>query len=184
VAVNGAGSVICNIRLTPMAIVRLTEQQKAAIRDRLTAEQASHLIYDACDDTFYFGSVDDIAGWIRDVLCVETFFGAMCDGGVTTWFDWCHARLAPFVPRALRAVGLPDVAVHADRAMAIHVQQPYPATVAEWDPVLERIRKSQIDEDFSAEYDAIEMDFFALYHTDRSDFRTKLHAYILKHLDD
>ena len=167
-----------------MAIVRLTEQHKAAIRDRLTAEQACHLIYEVCDDTFYFGTADDITGWIRDVLCVETFFGAMCDGGVTTWFDWCHARLAPFAPSALRAVGLPDFADHADRALAVHVQPPYPNTVAEWDPTLERIRDSQLDEDFSAEYDAIETDFFALYHANPSHFRTTLHAYVLKHLDD
>lgn len=167
-----------------MAIVRLTEQHKAAIRDKLSAEQACHLIYEVCDDTFYFGSVEDITGWIRDVLCVETFFGAMCDGGVTTWFDWCHARLAPFVPGALRTVGLLEFAGHADRALAVHVQPPYPATVAEWDPVLENIRDSQLDDDFSAQYDAIETDFFALYHSDRSHFRKVLHAYVLTRLDD
>lgn len=167
-----------------MAIVRLAGQHKAAIRDKLTAEKACHLICEVCDDTFYFGSVEDISGWIRDVLCVETFFGAMCDGGVTTWFDWCHARLAPFVPIALRAVGLPVFACCADRALIVHIQLPYPTTVAEWDPVLGRIRDSQLDEDFSVEYDAIERDFFALYNADPTHFRTTLHAYVLKHLDD
>ncbi len=167
-----------------MAIVRLTDQQKAAIRDKLTAEQACHLICEVCDDTFYFGSVQDITGWIRDVLCVETFFGAMCDGGVRTWFDWCHARLAPFVPIALRAVGLPEFEIHADRALALHVQPPYPITVADWDPILERIRDAQLEEDFSAEYDVIEADFFALYLSNRSHFRNALYSYILKHLAD
>jgi hypothetical protein len=167
-----------------MAIVHLTEQHKAAIRDRLTAEQACHLIYEVCDDTFYFGSVEDIRGWIRDVLCVETFFGAMCDGGVATWFDWCHARLATFVPGALEKVGLPDFAVHADRALAIHVRPPYPDSVVEWDPILERIRASQLEEDYSGDYDAVENDFFALYHSDGDRFRSTLHAYVLKHLDD
>lgn len=45
-----------------MAIVRLTEQHKAAMRAKLTAEQAYQLIYEVCDDTFCFGSVDDITG--------------------------------------------------------------------------------------------------------------------------
>jgi hypothetical protein len=167
-----------------MTIVRLTAEQRAAIRDRLTAEEACHLICDICDDTFYFGSADDITGWIRDVLSVETFFGAMCDGGIKTWFDWCHARLAPFVPGALRSVALSDFAAHADRALAVHVQPPYPGTVAEWEPILERIRDSQLEEDFSEEYDVIEDDFFALYHSDRSRFRNALHAYVLEHIDD
>lgn len=167
-----------------MATVHLTEPQKAAIRDRLTPEQACHLICDVCEDSFDSGSVEDITGWIRDVLCVETFFGAMCDGGVMTWFDWCHASLAPFVPEALRAVGLPGFADHADRALTVHFPPPYPATVARWDPILENIRESQLSGDFSAAYDAIETDFFALYHADPSHFRTTLHAYVLKHLDD
>jgi hypothetical protein len=167
-----------------MPVVRLTNEQKKAIRDGMTPEQASHLICDACDDTFYFGVLGDIQGWIRDVLCVETFFGAMCDGGITTWFDWCHARLAPFVPDALRAVGLPEFAVCAERALAVHIDAPYPSIVVDWDPILERIRDSQLDEDFEPKYDPIETEFFGLYHAEPARFRTALHAYILKHFDD
>jgi hypothetical protein len=167
-----------------MLIPKLTDQQKKAIRTNLSPEQASHLIYDLCDDTFYFGSADDITGWMRDVLSVETFFGAMCDGGITTWFDWDHARLAHFVPEALRMAGLPQFADCADRALAIHVAKPYPTTIKEWDPVLERIRDAQLDEDFEGRYNAIEKDFFALYHASPGHFRSQLHSYILSNLDN
>lgn len=82
-----------------MPRVVLTEAQKQAIRQARSPEAACHLVYHATDDAFYSGDPDDITGWIRDVLCVETFFGAMCDGGVVTWFDWDHGRLAHLVPR-------------------------------------------------------------------------------------
>lgn len=167
-----------------MAIVTLTEEQKASIRSELSAEQASHLIYKACDDTFYFGSPDDIRGWIKDVLCVETFFGAMCDGGITSWFDWDHGRLAHCVPSALKAVGLADFASIAERALNTHLPPPYPDTVNSWDPLLEKIRDAQLDEDFESVYAPIEADFFALYHSNPERFRNSLHAYILEHLDD
>ena len=163
----------------------LTEPQKHAIRQAKSAEAACHIVYHATDDAFYFGNPDDITGWIRDVLCVETFFGAMCDGGVDTWFDWDHGRLAHLVPDALRAIELPEYAPCAERALAIHASPPYPATVHAWDEVIEQIRDAQLEDDFDeSTYEAIEKEFFALYHADSTYFRTKLHDYVLAYLDD
>jgi len=168
-----------------MSRLVLTETQKQAIRQARSPEAACHVVYHATDDAFYLGEPDDISGWIRDVLCVETFFGAMCDGGVDTWFDWDHGRLAHLVPDALRAVGLPEFASCADKALAIHFAPPYPSTVHGWDEAIEQIRDAQLEDDFDeAAYDEIEKEFFALYHADSTHFRTKLYSYILAHLDD
>jgi hypothetical protein len=168
-----------------MPVLTLTEAQKQAIRRARSAETACHIVCEATDNSFYFGRADDITGWIRDVLCVETFFGAMCDGGITTWFDWDHGRLAHLVPDALRAGGLPEFASCADKALAVHVRPPFPATILGWDSVIEGIRDTQLEDDFDDEvYDPIEEEFFAIYHADPTCFRTKLHDYVLAHLDD
>ncbi len=162
----------------------LTEAQKQAIRQARSPEAACHLVYHATDDAFYFGDPDDITGWIRDVLCVETFFGAMCDGGVVTWFDWDHGRLAHLVPDALRAVGLPEFASGADKALAVHFPPPYPATIQEWSEAIEHIRDAQLEDGFDESvYDSIEQEFFALYHADKTRFRTQLHRYVLDHFE-
>ncbi|WP_397385635.1 DUF4375 domain-containing protein [Prosthecobacter sp.] len=163
----------------------LTEAQKQAIRQAQSPEAACHLVCDVADDAFFSGNPDDITGWIRDVLCVETYFGAMCDGGVVTWFDWDHGRLAHLVPDALRAVGLPEFAPGAEKALAVHFPPPYPATIQEWSETIEKIRDAQLEDDFhKSVYDAIEQEFFALYFADKTSFRTKLHGYVLEHLED
>lgn len=163
----------------------LTSAQRQAIRQAPSPEAACHWVCDATDDAFYFGNADDITGWIRDVLCVETFFGAMCDGGVVTWFDWDHGRLAHLVPEALRAVGLPEFAACADKALAVHFPPPYPATILEWAETIEKIRDAQLEDEFDGSaYDDIEKEFFALYHADSKRFRTVLHRYVLEHLED
>ncbi|OYW76562.1 MAG: hypothetical protein B7Z37_08180 [Verrucomicrobia bacterium 12-59-8] len=162
----------------------LSEAQKYAIRYARTPEVACHLVYHATDDAFNSRYPDDITGWIRDVLCVETYFGAMCDGGVVTWFDWDHGRLAHLVPDALRAVGLPEFAPGAEKALEIHLPPPYPATIQGWSAAIEQIRDAQLEDDFDASaYDAIEQEFFALYHADKTYFRTKLHRYVLDHFE-
>jgi hypothetical protein len=163
----------------------LAEAQKQTIRQARSPEAASHVVYDATDDAFYSGDPADITGWIRDVLCVETFFGAMCDGGVVTWFDWDHGRLAHLVPDALRAVGLPEFASCADKALDVHFPPPYPGTIQAWAEAIEQIRDAQLEDDFDKSvYDAVEEEFFALYHADNTYFRNKLHRYVLEHLED
>lgn len=168
-----------------MSSLVLTTAQKQAIRQAPSPEAACHLVYHATDDAFYFGDADDITGWIRDVLCVETFWGAMCDGGVVTWFDWDHGRLAHRVPEALRAVGLSEFAPCAEKALAVHSAPPYPDTLKEWDEIIERIRDAQLEDDFDTSvYDEIEKEFFALHHEDSTRFRTQLYRYVLSHLED
>jgi len=168
-----------------MSRLLLTPAQKQAIRQTSSAEAACHWVCDATDDAFYSGNADDITGWIRDVLCVETYFGAMCDGGVDTWFDWDHGRPAHLVPEALRAVGLPEFASCAEKALAIHCAPPYPSTILEWSEIIEKIRDAQLEDDFDdSAYDDIEEEFFALYHADSKRFRTVLQRYVLEHLED
>lgn len=163
----------------------LTEAQTYAIRYARNAEVACHVVYHATDNAFYSGNADDITGWIRDVLCVETFFGAMCDGGAFTWFEWNHGKLAHLVPGALRAVGLPEFAPCAEKALAVHVAPPYPDTIQGWAEVIEQIRDAQLEDDFDESvYEAAEKEFFALYHADSTHFRNTLHGYILEHLED
>ncbi len=108
----------------------------------------------------------------------------MCDGGVVTWFDRDHGCVAHLVPAALRAVGLPEFASCADKALGVHFPPPYPATIQGWGEAIEQIRAAQLEGDFDESvYDAIEQEFFALYHADRTCFRTRLHRYVLAHFE-
>ena len=170
---------------TTMPRLVLTEAQKQAIRQAPTPEAACHIVCDAADDAFFSGDPDQITGWIRDVLCVETYFGAMCDGGLVTWFDWDHGRLAHMVPDALRAAGLPEFAPSAEKALAVHFPPPYPDTIQAWGEAIEKIRDAQLEDEFDKSvYEAFEDEFFALYHADPKHFRNRLGAYVLEHLDD
>lgn len=50
--------------------------------------------------------------------------------------------------------------------------------------MIEKIRDTQLLDDFDdAVYDPIEKEFFALYHANPTHFRTKLHEFVLAHLN-
>jgi hypothetical protein len=46
-----------------------------------------HRVCNEADELFYSDNREELSQAHRTVLCVETFFAAMCDGGFAAWFD-------------------------------------------------------------------------------------------------
>src|SRR3954469_20556411 len=113
-----------------------------------------HLVCNEADACFYSDDPDCLTLHHRTVLAVETFFSAVCDGGFEAWFDLDYGQLAHCGPEALREVGLDRYAELAEAALRIHHQEALPATIADWDQHLARIRSHHCDEDCSQLYEA------------------------------
>ena len=143
-----------------------------------------HLVCNEADAMFYSDDPDGLSTPHCTVLSVETFFGAVCDGGMAAWFDLDHGQLAHRGPEALRRVGLDEYAKLAEETLRFHHQEALPATVAEWGPHLHRIRAQHDEEDHAEIYAPFEAQFFALLQRNPSEFRERLFDYIVEHEAD
>lgn len=140
-----------------------------------------HLVCNEADALFYSEDPDGLSTAHCTVLTVETFFGAVCDGGMAAWFDHDHGQLAHRCPDALRRVGLDEYAALAEETLRFHHQEALPATVAEWGQHLHRIRCRHCEEDPAEIYAGFDTLFFALLQANPSEFRDRLFDYIVEH---
>jgi hypothetical protein len=140
-----------------------------------------HLVCNEADAMFYSDDPDGLSTPHCTVLTVETFFGAVCDGGMAAWFDLDHGQLAHRCPEALRRVGLEEYARLAEETLRFHHQEALPATVAEWGQHLHRIRCRHCEEDPAEIYEPFDTAFFALLQRNPSEFRDRLFEYIVEH---
>lgn len=140
-----------------------------------------HRICNEADELFYSEDREQLSEAHRTVLCVETFFAAMCDGGFAAWFDGDHGQLACCCSKSLRRIGLDAYAEIAEAALAIHHEGEVPAKFADWDPHLARIRGQHEEEDHSEKYIPLDTAFFALCQENPREFRDALYQYILDH---
>ena len=143
-----------------------------------------HLICNQADDAFYSEDPDALAGARRTVLCAETFYSSICDGGLAAWFDMDHGQLAHCGPKSLRKIGLPEYAELAERALRLHHDAELPETVLAWTPHLTRVRQQHGEEDHSERYEPLEAEFFALCHDHPGAFRRHLYDFIVRHEDE
>ncbi len=143
-----------------------------------------HLVCNEADCLFYSDEPDGLAEPHCTVLCVETFFSAVCDGGMAAWFDQDHGQLAHRCPDALRRVGMPAYATLAEAALRCHCQDALPETVSAWDQQLARIRGQHGEEDCSEIYMPLDEQFFDLFQRHPGEFRERLFDYIIRHEAD
>ena len=140
-----------------------------------------HLVCNEADALFYSDEPDGLSEPQCTVLCVETFFSAVCDGGMAAWFDQDHGQLAHRCPDALRRLGLPEYAILAEKALRCHYQDALPETASAWGQQLERIRSQHCDEDCSEMYLPLDEQFFDLFQRNPREFRDRLFDYIIEH---
>ncbi len=155
----------------------MTASEFARVRNATNKEAACHWVCDRADDILNSSSPDSISKSLLSVVCVETFFGEVCNGGFVQWLDNNHGRIAHRCPAALRRVGLPQYAELAAQALRVHHPGPMPESIAAWEPALERIR----DVHDSDDYASLETTFFEHYHANREEFRNRLFDYIVTH---
>ncbi len=140
-----------------------------------------HLVCNEADALFYSDNPDGLSTAQCTVLSVETFFGAVCDGGMAAWFDLDHGQLAHRCPEALRRVGLEEYAALAEETLRFHHAEALPTTCAGWEPHLHRIRGRHEEEDPAEVYTAFDTRFFALFQGNPAEFRERLFGYIVEH---
>lgn len=155
----------------------MTATEFARLRSSTNKEAACHWVCDRADDILDSSNPDSISEQLLTVVCVETFFGEVCNGGFVQWLDNNHGRIAHCCPGALRRVGLPQYAELAAQALRIHHPEPMPESIAAWEPALECIR----DVHNSQDYSSLETAFFEFYHANCEEFRNRLFDYIVTH---
>ena len=139
-----------------------------------------HLVCNEADSIFYSDEPDEMSEAHCTVLCVETFFSAVCDGGMAAWFDQDHGQLAHRCPDALRRVGLPAYAELAEETLKFHHREALPATCSAWGEHLERIRTRHCEEDCAELYEPFDEQFFLLFQGKPKEFRERVYDYIVK----
>jgi hypothetical protein len=106
-------------------------------------------------------------------ICVETFFGEVCNGGIDQYLDNPSGQTAEFGPDSLRRVGLPHYADILE--MALSRCERLEDMIDDWDGQPYRwIGWNRADS-----LEDLDKRFFALYFADRLEFRRKLHCYIV-----
>jgi len=112
------------------------------------------------------------------VLCVETFFGETCNGGLWQYLWNESGILAQYASAALRRVGLDKFGTIADQTLARCV-----VTTEEDEDHPDRIiTRYELPGEITSDdepFADLEEKFFALYFSDKSEFRRKMLAYIL-----
>jgi hypothetical protein len=147
----------------------------AKIRGCTDQEAACRAVFEEAHTKWSFAGRDAINKSQLTVMCVETYFGEVCNGGLDQYLFNESGRNASFGPESLRRVSLPRYAEILEEALARCTNAP------------ER-NEFGITEDFfeppeSADDDAplgdLDDRFFKLYFENETEFRDKLYKYIL-----
>lgn len=155
-------------------------QEFAKIRNATNKEAACHAVFDEAHNKWTYEGRGAINESQLAVMCVETFFGEVCNGGLEQYLFNESGRTAGFGPEALRRVGLTPYAEILDEALARCVNLPKENEFG----VMEDFFEPPELEDDSSVLNDLDNRFFELYLADKADFRNKLFQYILDNETD
>jgi hypothetical protein len=141
-------------------------------------EAACHAVFDQAHDKWTEHGRASLTEGEITVLCVETFFGETCNGGLFQYLWNESGMLAQYASAALRRVGLEKYAAIADQTLARCVvtteeDEDHP------DKIITRHELPGEVNDDDEPFADLEGMFFALYFADKQEFRRKMLAYIL-----
>ena len=162
----------------------MTAAEFSEIKTATDKELACHRIFDEASDIWQLGDPDSLTEGQITVICVGTFFGEVCNGGIVQYLDNMAGEWAFRGVDSLRRVGLSSYADVLKRALQLHHPSPIPTDRKTWLPELETLRDIHLSDSFDGDYDAYDKEFFALYHRDQTEFRDKLFSYIVQHDDE
>jgi hypothetical protein len=155
----------------------------AKLRESSDKQAVCHAVFDEAHTKW----TDEGRGAINEaqltVLCVETFFGEVCNGGFAQYLFNESGRNAGFGPDALRRVGLPQYALVLEDVLKrcknspehndFGIAEDFFEAEAEWE-----------DDDDDGPLGDLDDRFFALYFANKKEFREKLFQFILDHEAD
>jgi hypothetical protein len=140
-------------------------------------EVACHAVFDEIHTKWTFEGRDALNEAQLTVLCVETFFGEVCNGGFEQYLFNEAGRNASLGPAALRRVGLPDYAELLEQVLARCVNKPEKNDFGISEDFFE---SPEFDEDKENEpLEDLEERFFEIYSANKAEFREKLFDYIV-----
>ncbi|HUG71451.1 MAG TPA: DUF4375 domain-containing protein [Pirellulaceae bacterium] len=152
----------------------------AKIRECPNKEAACHAVFDEAHTKWTFEGRNAINESQLTVMCVETYFGEVCNGGIDQYLFNESGRNASFGPEALRRVGLSKYAVILEEALTRCTNTPEENDFGVMEDFFE---PPESDEDDGPLGDLNER-FFALYFENKTEFRDKLLRYIVDNEPD
>jgi hypothetical protein len=155
----------------------------AKIRDGTDKEAACHAVFDEAHTKWTFEGRDAINESQFTVMCVETYFGEVCNGGLVQYLFNESGRSASFGPEALRRIGLPKYAEILEDALARCTNAPEENEFGVMEDFFEP-PESDDDDDDDGPLGDLDERFFELYFANKTEFRDKLFQYILDNEDD
>src|SRR5262245_33922783 len=102
----------------------MTTAEFSKIKAASDKEAACHYIFNEASDIWPLGQPDTLTEGQITVICVETFFGEACNGGIVQYFDNIAGEWAFRGVDSLQRAGLPAYADILKRALHLHHPSP------------------------------------------------------------
>ena len=155
----------------------------AKIRISTNKEAACHAVFDEAHIKWIFAGRNAINDSQLTVLCVETFFGEVCNGGLDQYLGNESGRNASFGSEALRRVGLPKYAEILEDALTRCTNTPLENEFGIMEDFFEP-SESDGNGDDDGPLGDLDNRFAELYFANKTEFRDKLFQFILDNEDD
>jgi hypothetical protein len=154
----------------------MTPETFKRLRDTQDEELLSHVVCAEADDAFFSKGLRAVKASQLTVLCVETFFGEVCNGGLMQFID-NQSRIARFAPEALDTVGLLTYSPLLREALGRCTNSPEENDFGE----LQDVWECPDSEHHDGPFHDLDERFFELYFAEKAEFRHKLFAYLISH---
>jgi Domain of unknown function (DUF4375) len=154
----------------------------AKLRDCPDKEAACHAVFYEAHNKWSFEGRREINESQLTVLCVETFFGEVCNGGLDQYLWNSSGRIASFGPDALRRVGLPDYSGILEEALRRCANSLKENEFGEREDFFEP--PAWDDDDDDGPLEDLDDRFFDLYNANKTEFREKLFRFIMDNEPD
>ena len=146
-------------------------------------EVLCHAVHDETGDIEAEAGPDALTPPQLTAYCVEVFFGLTCNGGFQSLFNGAYQWTVPHTVQALRRVDLNHYASTLENAIARLFPEGIPSDKGVYDDAVESIydafEESELADRFEDPFEVHEEPFWDHYNADESEFRQKLHAYIV-----
>lgn len=151
----------------------------ARLRDTPDKEALCHAVFDETHTKWTFAGLAALNAEQMTVMCVETFFGEVLNGGLEQYLSNESGRLASHGPAALRRVGLPEYGDILEQVLARCTNKP---AVNDHGIPEDFFEVPEHDDDVDDTADPLQdLDdrFFEFYFANKLEYREKLFEYIV-----
>lgn len=133
-------------------------------------EDACHQVVGQAEEIYLMDGAESLTERQKYALAVETFYGEVCNGGLSQYLVNESGAYANWAADGFRAIGIPEFAQIAARVQAL-----FPEGLV---PEDHEARLDIVKELDDAVLEEIEKPFWERYFADKSEIRRKLYAYL------